>query len=161
MAILQYIEQKGKVFRVLELFFILNVYALNMEKDFDAWNKKKKATNASHEQTIFYEREVWWSKIGLNIGVEIDGKHEIFLRPVIILRKFNKDMAIIIPTTAQDKSNKYYLDIAENEGRSYKACLSQIQTISTKRLFRKIGTIRKEDYELLIKKVSKMIQGTL
>ena len=81
-----------------------------MEKDFDRWNSQKKQTDEiKNEPVMFYEREVWWCAAGINIGVEIDGKHELFSRPTVVIRKFNKDMLLVAPTTTQDKSNKYYL----------------------------------------------------
>jgi len=132
-----------------------------MQKDFDTWNEQKKLIHSTSNNKVFYEREVWWSKLGTNVGVEINGGHELFLRPVIIIRKFNKDMALVIPTTTQDKSNKYYLDTAGVNEKVYKACLSQIKTISSKRLFRKIDTINENSYSILLNKICKMIKGSL
>lgn len=132
-----------------------------MEKDFDSWNEVKKKTHTEEKKVIFYQREVWWCITGINIGVEIDGKHEFSLRPVIIVRKFNKDMALIVPSTTQDKNNKYYLKVFGEDEKHYNSCLSQIRTISSKRLFRKIGTIKESDYKLLLDKVSSMVKGTL
>ena len=132
-----------------------------MLKDFDKWNERKKKTHTETTWLAFYEREVWWMYTGVNIGVEIDGKHELFSRPVIVVRKFNKDMALIVPTTAQDKKgNKYYLAIAGDDNKHYTVCLSQIRAISSKRLFRKIGTIDNASYYSLLEKLSDMIKGT-
>lgn len=132
-----------------------------MQKDFDEWNIEKKLAERSDKQIVFYEREVWWYIAGLNIGVEIDGKHEFFLRPCIIARKFNKDMALIVPTTTQNKDNKYYYKVSGTEDRNYNTCLSQIRTISSKRLFRKIDTVNSVDYQLLLNKISDMVKGCL
>ena len=132
-----------------------------MKKDFDSWNTQKKQTDKEEKRVIFYEREVWWCIVGTNVGVEIDGKHELFLRPVVVIRKFNKDMLLIAPTTAQDKNNKYYLVVSGEDGKTYNSCLSQIRTISSKRLFRKIGTIKESDYSVLLDKVSDMVKGFL
>jgi hypothetical protein len=65
-----------------------------MQKDFDKWhNKKKKLDKNKIDYNFFYhEREIWWSSIGLNIGVETNGKSDHFERPVLIVKKFNKDM---------------------------------------------------------------------
>lgn len=132
-----------------------------MQKDFDNWNSKKKDTNSISGEKVFYEREVWWCILGVNIGSEMDGKHELFLRPVVVVRKFNKDMALIIPTTTQDKENKYYWYVSGLDGKTYNACLSQVRNISSKRFFRKIGTIKEEDYLKLLEKLSNMIKGEL
>ena len=132
-----------------------------MYKDFDTWNNRKKELHASFKIPAFYNREVWWAKIGTNVGSEMDGKHELFMRPVIIIRKFNLEMALIIPSTSQDKSGKYYVDVSGEDGKTYKPCVSQIRVISVKRLFRKIGMIKKEDYSNLLKKISDMVYGRL
>ena len=132
-----------------------------MEKDFDGWNKRKKQTHKEEKIVLFYEREVWWCIMGANIGVEIDGKHELFLRPAVVIRKFNKYMALVVPTTAQDRDNKYYFLVSGDDGKKYNACLSQIKAISSKRLFRKIGTISETDYQSLLEKVSRMVKGAL
>lgn len=132
-----------------------------MDKDFDRWNKAKKRINGSVAWKAFYEREVWWCVMGVNIGVEIDGKSELFLRPVIVLRKFNKDMALVLPTTTQDKNNKYYLEVSEATGKRYKACLSQVRTVSSARLFKKMGTISHSSYRDLVTGVADMIKGGL
>lgn len=130
-------------------------------KDFDKWNIKKKETDHIDDIVLFYEREVWWCIVGTNIGVEIDGKHELFLRPVVVIRKFNKYMALIIPTTTQEKENKYYFNVFGEDGKTYNTCLSQIKSVSSKRLFRKIGTIKEEDYNILLDKVVLMVKGKL
>ena len=133
-----------------------------MPKDFDRWNNQKKQTDGVRkEPVLFYEREVWWCAAGINIGVEIDGKHELFSRPIVVVRKFNKDMLLVVPTTAQEKSNKYYLLVSGDDGKTYNVCLSQIRTISSKRLLRKIGTISETDYEVLLEKIAKMVKGVL
>ena len=59
-----------------------------MEKDFDRWNKLKKTINSSDEaeRVYFHEGDIWWVRLGVNVGFEIDGKHTQFARPVIVLR---------------------------------------------------------------------------
>jgi len=130
-------------------------------KDFDGWNKKKKETHIEDRFVIFYEREVWWCIMGINVGVEIDGKHELFLRPVVIVQKFNKNMALVTPTTDQAKNNKYYFPVSGEDGKNYNVCLSHIRSISSKRLLRKIGVISTKDYETLLEKIVEMIKKEL
>jgi len=47
-----------------------------MRKDFDRWNKVKKAVNATDEDNrlYFHEGDIWWVHLGVNVGYEIDGK---------------------------------------------------------------------------------------
>ncbi len=48
---------------------------------FDKWNEIKKCVSTNEERLTFKVREVYWLKLGHNIGYETDGKGEEFLRP--------------------------------------------------------------------------------
>ena len=132
-----------------------------MDKNFEEWNIKKQQTHNEDKQVLFYEREVWWCVLGTNIGVEIDGKHELFLRPVVILRKFNRDMSLIIPASSKAKLGKYHLTVSCGDGKKFYLRLSQLKAISSKRLFSKMSTIDQSSYKLLLEKVLDMIKGIL
>ena len=61
--------------------------------DIIEWSKKKIEINNSNKYPRFFkEREIWWASIGSNVGSEEDGKNNDFERPVLILKKFNKDL---------------------------------------------------------------------
>src|SRR5579864_8524776 len=57
-----------------------------MPKNFDAWNEQKKVADGREiaSDFFFHERELWWCALGANMGVEADGKHDLFERPVLI-----------------------------------------------------------------------------
>jgi hypothetical protein len=82
-----------------------------MEKDFDRWNTIKKATDAADETARLYfrEGEVWWVRLGKNIGYETDGKSREFTRPVIILKKYNQYSFLASPLTTAQKPNPLYV----------------------------------------------------
>lgn len=46
-----------------------------MEKHFDRSNRLKKKINAADEsdRVYFHEGDIWWTRIGINVGFEIDG----------------------------------------------------------------------------------------
>ncbi len=133
-----------------------------MIKRFDEWNEQKKRIDSKSNASLFYEREVWWSIIGTNIGVESDGKHENFLRPVLIMRKFNMHMMIGLPTTSKDKPDMtYYKKCKGKSGKEYMLCLSQLKATSSKRLLRKIDTVSRDDYEKILEVTAKMIRTGL
>jgi len=116
-----------------------------MEKDFDKWNEIKKSTNDKSDDLDVHEREIWWLSLGKNLGVEIDGKHENFERPVLVLKRFNRQMAWVLPITSREKTSKFYRKfLFDNTG--YFVALTQIRTVSTKRFLRKIGMVAKEDF---------------
>ena len=128
-----------------------------MKKDFDDWNILKKSTEIKKIVVGVHERELWWITFGLNIGVEIDGKHENYERPAIVIKKFNNDMIWILPTTSQSKDNRFHQKFSFNN-QDYFAALTQIRTVSTKRLLRKSGMISKEDYSAIIKRMQYFFQ---
>jgi mRNA interferase MazF len=122
-----------------------------MSKDFDNWNEIKKEIDGKkiNRDFFFYEREVWWCSMGLNIGVESDGKNNNFERPVLILKKFNGQMFWAVPLTTKERIGDHYLKIVHDDGISW-VYLSQIKTMSTKRLLRKIGMISEIEFETVL-----------
>ena len=102
------------------------------------------------------ERELWWCHIGVNIGHEQDGKGENFERPVLVLRSLSKDTFLIAPTTSKFKENKNYIKVTTGDKFSY-ALLDQIKVIDKKRLNRKISTIAKPEYELILKRAIEIL----
>jgi mRNA interferase MazF len=128
-------------------------------KDFDKWNEEKKEINSKNisHNFFFYEREVWWSSLGVNIGIETNGKNENFERPVLIIKKFNGNMVWIIPLTSKMHNGCHYQKITYDLGVSW-AHLSQIRTISTKRLLRKIGMISETEFVEIISKLNNYLK---
>jgi mRNA interferase MazF len=134
------------------------VWSVIMEKDFDKWNEKKKIVNAKEvNEGLFYsKREIWWCSLGVNVGVETDGKHQNFERPVLILKKFNQHMFWGIPMTSRKKTGHLYQKVTYSGGVSW-ANFSQLKAISTKRLLRKITTISEDQFTLAREKLKSLI----
>jgi mRNA interferase MazF len=129
-----------------------------MRKEFDQWNTVKKEVNArelSHD-FFYHSREVWWCSIGANVDVETDGKQENFERPVLVVRKFNKEMFWGIPLTSRERTGEFYYKMTHDAGISW-AMLSQLKTFSSKRLLRKIGRASKIDFVQIQKKLQDFI----
>jgi mRNA interferase MazF len=129
-----------------------------MNKKFDSWNSRKKNFNLVEIQEDFYfhKREVWWCAIGVNVGVEADGKNYNFERPVLIIKKFNKDMFWAVPLTSKPKSGDFFYKVTHEAGESW-ASLSQIKIFSSKRLLRRIGMISESDFIEIQKKLCRFI----
>ena len=117
-----------------------------MEKDFDGWNEVKKMMHAKPDDFGVHERELWWVSLGVNVGVETDGKHETFERPVLVVKTFNRQMVWAVPTTTKAGDTKFYYRFLHN-GKTYTAMLTQIKTMSTKRFIRKIGVMESDEFE--------------
>lgn len=118
-----------------------------MSKDFKKWNEVKKRTNSSNPVVYFKKQEIWWVRAGLNVGIESNGKGEEFTRPVLILKKHNKYSCLVVFLTTNSKleRSKTYLDSKNDQGTFVK--LSQIKTIDSRRLVRKIYFLDKENFE--------------
>lgn len=120
-----------------------------MEKSFDTWNEKKKVINNLPENTFFHQREIWWCSLGVNVGQEQDGKNVLFERPVLILKKFNKNIFWALPISSSIKNNIFNFHITyQNQERSI--LLSQLRLMSSKRLLRKIHTLSPEEFRNLV-----------
>lgn len=127
-----------------------------MEKDFDKWNKKKKDIHKSVFSDFVHTREVWWCSLGVNIGFEQDGKHNFFERPVLIIKKFNRDVVLIAPITSQVKHNKYYVTFIHND-EQYSVIISQLRLLSTKRLRRKLYIMNSDLFTRVRQSIKEMI----
>src|SRR5437762_1953858 len=122
-----------------------------MQKDYQKWTRLKTTVHNEKPRVFFKEREIWFCHLGENVGFEQDGRGEQFLRPIIVLKKFNKELFWGIPLTKNQKSGKYYYSFRLNNNVST-AILSQFRLIDAKRLKYKIGDIITGDFiEIKIK----------
>lgn len=115
-------------------------------KDFTGWHTLKQSTHNDAPRPTFKEREVWWCSIGVNVGHEIDGKHERFLRPVLVIRKFNRQIFWGIAMTTKIKDNQYYFPI-DFQGRRGCIVLSHLRLYDAKRLNNLMGTLPVKQFE--------------
>ena len=122
-----------------------------MDKDFDRWTKIKKIIEASDKKVFCNQREIWWSSIGENIGTEFCGKNNLYERPVLIMKVYNVDTIKILPLTSKIKNGKYFVEVKNDKVISF-GSLSQVKTISTKRLSRKVGRISKDNFRIVLQK---------
>lgn len=121
-----------------------------MEKDFDKWNEVKKGTNAE-EPRLYTMREIWWCRLGVNVGFEQDGSERLFLRPVVIVRAFGPNICLILPLTASKQKHPLRISVGDVQGRQASALLSQMRIIDTRRLVEKVGFMDKQVFAELKK----------
>jgi mRNA interferase MazF len=105
----------------------------------------------------FYEREVWFCVVGENIGYEQDGRGPRFLRPVIVIKKFNNEVLWVLPLTTKEKTGKYYYSFKLGEKAVSTAILSQLKLIDAKRLEYKIGNLTQSDFKSLKSKLTQLL----
>jgi len=132
-----------------------------MEKEYQKWHIKKSKVNKIEKRPFFHEREIWFCYLGSNIGFEQNGSED-FLRPVVILRKFNNEIFWAVPLT---KSNKKINKVTEQFYYAFSflpdiisvAILSQLRLIDAKRLSHQIGMIEDVKFLELNKKLKALL----
>ena len=127
-----------------------------MEKDFKKWHVKKSRVDKIEKRPFFHEREIWFCHLGANVGFEEDGKGEEFLRPAVVIRKFNKEICWVVPLTKTDKNTKYYFRFSFDQEISV-AILSQIRLLDARRFSHKIGGISEADFKTLKQKLKALL----
>lgn len=127
-------------------------------KNFGEWSRQKQKIDSHEIEDSLYikEREVWWISVGVNVGAEIDGKNELFERPVLIFRKVGREQFYGLPLTSKGKSGPFYRLVHYDESAG-NVCLSQLRVFSTKRLIRKIDVVKVEDILGVILDLSNLI----
>lgn len=129
-----------------------------MEKDFKSWHKQKSDIHSSRPYVFFKEREVWFCMLGANVGYEQDGSGPEFLRPVVVLKKFNNEILFAIPLTRGKKKEKpYYFAFSFRRKVHSTAILSQMRLIDAKRLRYKVGTVSEHDFKALKTKIRQLL----
>lgn len=130
-----------------------------MKKDFDGWNKNKKAIHQSGVAPFYHEREVWWCSLGINIGFEQDGTGDRFDRPILVIKGFSKNTFLGVCLTGREKKGNYYFYLGKIEGKDATANLSQLRLLDTRRLIRKMGTLDQDTFSRLSEALQKVIFG--
>lgn len=118
-----------------------------MEKNYQKWSKiKSKIHNTTLPDSFHINPgEVWWCALGENIGIETDGKGQDYLRPVLVVKVFNKNHVWVSPLTTKTKKNRFTVEIKFFSQSSF-VIISQLRTISTLRLTRFIYKIDHRDF---------------
>ncbi|HEX9722185.1 MAG TPA: type II toxin-antitoxin system PemK/MazF family toxin [Candidatus Paceibacterota bacterium] len=115
-------------------------------KRFLEWiSLKERLHKATHQPPLVSEREIWWASVGENVGSEVNGKSQLFSRPVIIFRKLAHGFYFVIPTTTQKRTGSWYVEFRQ-QGKSRVACLHQARAIDHRRLSSRLGTLDTNDF---------------
>ena len=131
-----------------------------MNAKYNNWNEIKKSVENENLFVGFKDRDIFYMKMGKNIGYEQDGKGDNFVRPIVIVKGFNKDIFFGIPLSTKIKEGRYYYKFQfqkKDELITNIALLSQMRLFSTKRLLNKIGMMSKEDFTKMKNKFKSLI----
>lgn len=127
--------------------------SVSILKDFDGWIVKKKETHYSMSlPPQFKERDIWWVSVGVNVGFEEDGKNGNYVRPVLVVKKFNRDLFLGAPMSTKLKDNKYYVKVTV-KGETVSVLTSQIRVFSPKRMWNKLAELDENDFGVVLTEV--------
>lgn len=130
---------------------------------FDEWNEEKKKIHITGQSTVFINpRDLWYVKMGVNVGNETNGKDE-FIRPVLVLKRVG-NLLFVAPLTTKGKESNFYhtistanyvdMQYARNISRVE---LSQCKVMDKKRFLDKIGCIDSSELWDIKKKLIKLL----
>ncbi|MBR3322210.1 type II toxin-antitoxin system PemK/MazF family toxin [Candidatus Saccharibacteria bacterium] len=117
-----------------------------LKNDFAEWMDIKDKIQKGAVVTKFSEGQIWWAALGKNIGVEINGKHEDYSRPVVIFKKMSHLCFWAIPLTSQPHSGTWYTEFDFRGKREY-VVLSQMRMMSVSRLYNRMGKLSTGDFK--------------
>ena len=115
---------------------------------FKAWNEVKTDINEKNIVRNVKEGEIYWCSVGKNVGVEINGKHETFSRPVVILKKLSRFGFMGVPLTSQEHVGNWYASF-EFKDRTEYAVLAQARVFSVSRLGKRMGMLPESDLSVI------------
>jgi mRNA interferase MazF len=130
-----------------------------MEDKFNQWNEIKKHTHKKENNVGFKEREIFWLRLGQNVGNEEYGKGNEFQRPVLIIRKLTRNIFIGVPLTSTLKNNDYFHKFTYKTKKGLienSAMILQLKTFDKNRLMTRIGMINKNDFEIIRQKIANL-----
>ena len=127
-----------------------------IKRDYREWMRIKANIHNSGKFRTFSEGQVWWCVLGENVGIEINGKGDYFLRPIFVLKKSGRLGFIGIPLTTKAHDGYGYLRF-DFKGKTTYAVFSQIKTVSVFRLLRKMGEVDDSDLEKIRKGVGEFL----
>ncbi len=127
------------------------------KKNYSDWHNLKTTVNNDKERPKFHQREIWFATLGNNIGFEQDGQGKDYLRPVVIIRKFNQQVCLVVPLTKNHKKGIHYYSFSYQKGIVSTAILSQVRLIDSKRLNYKSGYLSEKDFIALKEKLRQLI----
>jgi len=118
-----------------------------MIKRFLEWIQLKERLHESDKQPPYFsENEIWWCSIGENVGIEINGKSDLFSRPVFVYRKLSRTGFLGIPMTTSEKVGSWYVGI-DFRSKKQVVNLAQCRVFGAERLSSRMGVLDDKDVE--------------
>jgi mRNA interferase MazF len=128
-----------------------------MENEYQKWHILKNNINNKIINFFPKEREVWVTYIGKNIGYEQNGSGDNYVRPCLILKRFNNKMFWVIPLSSKQKELDFYLNFRDRDNKTVSLIISQLKLISVNRLDRKMYKLNLDVFKSLKEKIRNLL----
>jgi len=130
-----------------------------MNKKFDNWNSLKQRIE-NKEPVQFRQGQIYFMSVGQNIGYEIYGKKDLYLRPVLVYKKLSTQTFIGIPLSSKLKEGSYFFTFRYTDKTLSTALLNQIRVFDIKRAEYYNGYINVSDLGKLKNKLLRLLDIT-
>ena len=117
----------------------------HMKRFLEWFGYKERLHMSDHRPPMVTEGDMWWASIGENIGSEVNGKSELFSRPVIVIKRLSHGFYVVIPSTTNSTGGTWYVSFRHKEQESV-ACLHQVRSMDYRRFSSKLGTLDDTDF---------------
>lgn len=126
-------------------------------KPFKDWTRVKIKLDAGIQKVpLVSERDVWWTSVGINVGSEINGKNELFSRPVLVVRKLSRYSFFVVPMSTKVRKGTWYEPVVFR-GNQVVTCLHQARVIDYRRLSKKMGRLPFSDFSRVRKSLKELM----
>jgi mRNA interferase MazF len=131
-------------------------------KDFDGWGNKKPQIHNDKKIPTFNQREVWWCSTGVNVGIEQDGKNNLYERPVLVVRKFNRRLFWGVPLSTQTNNFPHNIPILfkdrnKTTPKERTFVVSQMRAYDSCRLTRPLGKLTPLEFKLVTSEIETIL----
>jgi len=139
------------------------VLSSNTMQIFDDWNRQKKMIHQNMLPEFYINpREIWYTKMGQNVGFEQNGKRN-FERPVLVIKKVGNLFFVVALTSKGRDDNRFYhkfedLDLQNPKylDSSY-AILSQVKVMDKRRFLEHVGHVSEQEFKQLKEKLKELL----
>ena len=132
---------------------------LIQQTKFNKWNRLKQKLNKKN-LIKFSQGDIYFMSVGYNIGGEICGYNDMFLRPVLVYKKLSKSTFIGIPLISKKKEGSYFFTFRYTKKTLSTALLNQVKVFDIRRTAYYDGHISIKNFAQLKDKMKDFIDIT-
>lgn len=122
--------------------------------DYNLWNVVKIQIATAKPKNI-QNGHIYWTKIGKNVGCEVFGKNANFIRPVLVIKRFDIKSSLFlgIPLSSKIKNNPQSYIFTDSKGKRQNALLNQMRVFDTRRIVSRCSKINENELQKIRDKI--------